>query len=83
MGAAVVALRTTITPGIFERILSFLDDSSDVAVCGLGSSDIANMDDLNHFFVGPRTRTINARIQVVELYAESMLDEWSLVISDM
>lgn len=77
------ALKSTVTPGIFESILSFLDDSSHVAVCGPGSNDVANMDDLSHFFVGTCTRSNNCRIQVVQLYEESMLDEWSLAVSDM
>ena len=71
-----VALKSTVAPGVFENIISFLDDSSHVAVCGPGSSDIANMDDLNGFIVVPFTRSNNCRIQMLELYEESMLDEW-------
>ena len=82
MGAA-VALKTTFAPGVFEGILSFMDDSSQVAVCGADTSDIANMEDFVGFVVDPYTRTNNCCIQVLELYEGSIRDEWWLALSAM
>ena len=82
MGAA-VALKTTFAPGVFEGILSFVDDSSQVAVCGADAKDIANMDDFDGILVDPLTRTNNCCIQVLELYEGSIRDEWWLAVSAM
>ena len=57
------ALNATFEPGVFDHILSFLDDSSDAAVCGPGANDIANITDLDGFFVGSFTRMGNVGLQ--------------------
>ena len=71
-----VALRSTFVSCLFEDILSFLDDSSHIAVCDLSASDIANIDDLNGFDVGPLATRNNVWNQVVHLYEGSSCDEW-------
>ena len=81
MAAAVFALRRTFASGVFDDILSFLDDSSQIAVCGPGASDIANIDDLNGFDVGPSARRHNLYTQIVQLYGGSSCDEWWTALS--
>ena len=80
MAAAVFALRSTFASGLFEDILSFLDDSSQIAVCGPGASDIANIDDLNGFDVGPLATRHNVWNQAVHLYEGSSCEEWWLAV---
>ena len=67
MGAAsaAIALRNTFgEPAVFQSILLFLDDSSQVAICSTDATDIANIDDLDSFTVDEHTRSINRLLQI-------------------
>ena len=62
--AAVIALKNTFgESAVFEGILIFLDDSSHVAICGTGATDIANVADLDCFAVDEHTHFRNGFIQ--------------------
>ena len=70
MGAAMDALERTFEPHVFEYVLLFADDSSQVAICGKGESDIANMAELDDHSFGSMTTGNNVRLQEY-LYNES------------
>ena len=62
MGAASAAIalpRTFGEPAIFQSILSFLDDSSQLSICGADATDIANMDDLSDEWIDEYTELRN------------------------
>ena len=63
--SAVIALKYTFgEPAVYESILSFLDDSSHIAVCGTDATDIADVAELDGFFVNESTYWINRRISL-------------------
>ena len=72
MGTAMVALKKTIATDVFDSILSFLDDSSHVVVCGQAADDIGNIADLDGLAVGVSTRQRNIILQWTDLYNDSM-----------
>ena len=77
--AAAIAMRSTFgEPGLFYGILSFLDDSSQLTVCGAGATDIANIAELDDFPVDPMTPVIN-RIQQLAMYQESWYHETEVI----
>ena len=63
-----IALKSAFEPGVLQDILSFLDDSSHVAICGTDTNDIANVADLDH--VDLMTFGENIWIQI-DLYQKS------------
>ena len=65
MGAT-VALATTFDTDVIRCICSFLDDSSQVNVCGTDASDIGNMRDLSDFEVPRRDFGIFLQNQSVQ-----------------
>ena len=67
-----VALKTTFATDVFDSILSFLDDSSQVVVCGQAADDIGNIADLDGLAVGVSTRQRNIILQWTDLYNDSM-----------
>ena len=78
MGAALVQLKATFVPDVFQNILIFLDRSSHVAVCGPEANDIAIMSDLDGFVDGPFTRGDNNVLQTSALYRQTMSDDWNI-----
>lgn len=70
-GSAAIALRRTFgEPAIFQGVLSFLDDSSQVCMCSANATDIATMADLNDELIDEYTDLRNGLVQA-DLYRGS------------